>query len=226
MSPDTRDPEVMFWLTVSSYPACCIFHLLAPLPAHTSSHLRANHLTPTSTQTSVATNALKPRLLPSIASTQQLLCLEVGIWKSPFCSFVLTLESLFSFFTESHYFVHQMIFSVLHSALTRRMKCINLPCVNPLPIQDIRWWLAIYYKTWVNDLSYINNIYQYDIFMLIGNLAGWLWSSWWRVLKITSHNLSHFKQHFFCSPHLISSHFKQHSSNLWTTALPGTSTSS
>ena len=105
MSPYSGDPEVMFWLTVSSYPACCIFHLLAPLPAHTSSHLRANHLTPTSTQTSVATNALKPRLLSSVASAQQLLCLEVGIWKSPV---FIRLEVAISFFlfTESYHSVH------------------------------------------------------------------------------------------------------------------------
>ena len=34
------------------------------------------------------------------------------------------------------------------------------------------------------------------------------------LIKSVEYNLSHFKQHFFCSPHLISSHFKQQSSNL------------
>ena len=34
------------------------------------------------------------------------------------------------------------------------------------------------------------------------------------LMKSVENNLSHFKQHFFCSPHLISYHVKQHSSNL------------
>ena len=96
MSPDTRDPEVMFWLTVSSYPACCIFHLLAPLPAHPSNHLRTNHLT---NHLTVPPSYPPPPLRPR---WQRMPSSHVFYHRSPAHSnsYVLRLES------ESHHSAH------------------------------------------------------------------------------------------------------------------------
>ena len=111
MSPDTRDPEVMFWLTVSSYPACCIFHLLAPLPAHPSNHLPNHHLhsdlggngCPQATSSIIDRRRTATPMswgrnlkITSVHTSWGCNLFFPFYWKLPFCSYVLTLESPFS----------------------------------------------------------------------------------------------------------------------------------